>query len=99
MCQSPAHEGQHLQRTVQASRSGKAASQGTEDMKCHVDSEFITAMLDIRLDHETLVEWQYHSKDKVKEFPQPDKLLDFLEFMANSGAGADLDILFRGVDL
>lgn len=53
-------------------------------MKCEPDPSFITSLIEIKLDEETLFEWHKHSQEKVAEVPHYQEILDFINLRAQA---------------
>ena len=50
-------------------------------MKCEPDSSFITSVTELKLDSETMFEWQKHSQDKTEVYQD---ILDFIDLRAQA---------------
>ena len=53
-------------------------------MKCEPDSSFVTSVIELKLDSETMFEWQKHSQDKTEVVPHYQDILDFIDLRAQA---------------
>lgn len=54
-----------------------------KSMKCEPSSSFLTSILELKLDVDTMFEWQKHSQSKI-EIPHYDDLLEFIDLRAQA---------------
>ena len=52
-------------------------------MGCELPGQFITSMIELKLDTDTLFEWQKHSQT-ITDVPQYGELLDFIDLQAQA---------------
>ena len=52
-------------------------------MDCEPSGQFLTSLIELKLDHNTNFEWQRHTQDE-KEVPHFRVLLDFLDVRAQA---------------
>ena len=58
-------------------------------MKCEPDSSFTTSVTELKLDSETMFEWQKHSQDKTEVVPHYQDILDFIDLRAHASLRDD----------
>ena len=53
-------------------------------MKSEPDSSFVTSIIELKLDADTLFEWSKHSQDKTEEVPPYQDILEFIDLRAQA---------------
>ena len=64
-------------------------------MKHEPDSSFITSIIELKLDQDTMFEWSKHSQDKTEEIPHYQDILDFSDLRAQASESSLRAILKR----